>query len=503
MQYFAERRVGAAGASSSAAAAVLCFIAFFICSTVTQSILNQDRALHMDVTEAYAWGREFRLSYAQHGPFWAWITGAWFEIVPRTNTMFVVLEALNATAGVIGVYMLLGLFASGRERTTAALLLLATPFYTFAAYRYNANTIFVSLWPWTLFFFVRAVERLSKVDSLLFGIFAAFCFLSKYYTVLLLVTCAAALFMHANARRFLRSPLPWIAGAAFAPLVIPHAMHALTQEVGPVAYAQGLTGLGWAPVLSKLWRFLWENALSLAALAGIVAVCRFIAAQKPVSRPDRFLTVLAWGPLLLTVVSALAFRLKLEPPMALGIFPLVTLYFMRAAGVSGSLVFRTAAVVAAGAMLLPMAAAPFVAARTAATSESPSYVMPYRELSAAITDLWRTRTTEPLRIVGGRRPIADGLAFYGPGDLSSFSGMDFRRAPWITPARLHDEGFVVVCVQGDEDCVSGAKAFLPADYYRPESIQLSRTLGGRNTPAATFDVFVVPPAGLTVGSLSK
>ena len=40
-------------------------------------------AIHNDMAEAYAWGREFQLGYEKHPPFWAWIAGLWFEIFPR------------------------------------------------------------------------------------------------------------------------------------------------------------------------------------------------------------------------------------------------------------------------------------------------------------------------------------------------------------------------------------------------------------------------------------
>ena len=39
-------------------------------------------AIHNDMAEAYAWGREFQLGYNQHPPFWAWMCGA---VVPRLS----------------------------------------------------------------------------------------------------------------------------------------------------------------------------------------------------------------------------------------------------------------------------------------------------------------------------------------------------------------------------------------------------------------------------------
>jgi hypothetical protein len=41
--------------------------------------------LHHDMTEAWAWGKEFQLGYAKHPPFTAWLVGGWFAVMPRTD----------------------------------------------------------------------------------------------------------------------------------------------------------------------------------------------------------------------------------------------------------------------------------------------------------------------------------------------------------------------------------------------------------------------------------
>ncbi len=96
---------------------------------------------------------------------------------------FVLLEAINAGLGLLGAWMLTGLFARGWTRHAAVLMLLATPLYTVMAFKYNANTILVSLWPWTLYFFVKSLDCMKARDAAVFGAFAALCILSKYYTV--------------------------------------------------------------------------------------------------------------------------------------------------------------------------------------------------------------------------------------------------------------------------------------------------------------------------------
>ena len=95
----------------------------------------------------------------KHPPFWAWICGLWFSVLPRSGWAFAILSSLNAGIGLCGAWMLIGNFADGQKRLAATVLLLLTPFYTFLSYKYNANSIFLSIWPWTLHFFVRSIER--------------------------------------------------------------------------------------------------------------------------------------------------------------------------------------------------------------------------------------------------------------------------------------------------------------------------------------------------------
>ena len=141
--------------------------------------------------------------------------------------------------------MLIGLFTKGWERHAATLLLVATPFYTFNAYKYNANTIFISLWPWTLYFFIRSADLMSRRDALIFGVFAAACILSKYYAVLLLATCGLSLFVASK-----RAPVSLFAaaldrGRRLLFVGVAAFVSSLTSSAPPVAYAMGLTGKGW------------------------------------------------------------------------------------------------------------------------------------------------------------------------------------------------------------------------------------------------------------------
>ena len=365
---------------------------FIVAWTMHGVIAGAGGSLHFDVLEAYVWGKEFQLGYNQHGPFWAWIAGAWFLVFPVTNASFILLEAIISALGLLGAWMLAGLFTRGSTRHAAVLMLLATPLYTIMAFKYNANTIFVLLWPWTLFFFVRSLDRMNARDAALFGAFAALCILSKYYAAILLMSCGLSLFSHPNGRKYVLSSLPWIAAAVFTALVLPHVFWALTNDAPPAAYAMSLTGKGWLFVIGHAASFVLDNAVHFAGVLALLFLAWRLSKGRPVHEPAerlqqsrrRFLAVLVLAPLLLTIVFAIGFQLKIEAIMAVGIFPLMPLFLMQfVSPLDAQLCFRLAAAVALAVTVGSVPAAPIERAAVLKRSAEPR-----RELAAAATALW-------------------------------------------------------------------------------------------------------------------
>src|SRR5581483_5751244 len=175
---------------------------FVIAWTLYAVISASPAAIHNDMAEAYVWGREFQFGYEKHPPFWAWIAGLWFEVFPCADWAFALLAVLNAGLGLFGSWVLIGDFAEGDRRLAATALLLLTPFYTFLALKYNANSIFLSLWPWTMHFFVRSIDDRRLADAVLFGLFIGMALLSKYFALILAATCFVAALVHPLRRAY-------------------------------------------------------------------------------------------------------------------------------------------------------------------------------------------------------------------------------------------------------------------------------------------------------------
>src|SRR6201996_4441624 len=187
---------------------VLRIAAFVVVWSLYFVVTEYASSIHNDMAEAYAWGREFQLGYNQHPPFWAWICGVWFLVFPRSNAAFALLSMLNAGLGLLGAWALIGRFAEGDKRVAATALLALTPFYSFLAYKYNANSIFLSIWPWTLYAFVAALRTRGLAASLGFGAMMGLALNSKYYALTLAATCLMAALASEERRRYFLSASP-------------------------------------------------------------------------------------------------------------------------------------------------------------------------------------------------------------------------------------------------------------------------------------------------------
>jgi 4-amino-4-deoxy-L-arabinose transferase-like glycosyltransferase len=487
--------VGAGAIAAILAAFVVVWTAYF---TISQAATS----LHHDMVEAYVWGQEYQLGYIKHPPFWSWVCGAWFAVFPRADWAFAMLSSVNAALGLLGSWMLIGCFADGDKRVAAAALLLLTPFYTFLSYRYNANTIFLSIWPWTLFFFVRAIDRGKLFDAILFGVFMALAVLSKYYAVVLAATCLLAALQHPARRRYFLSASPYVSTAVGLLVCVPHFYWLLTNDAPTVRYfademRRSPSYIAVHIVVALFGALAW-NALAFAAVAyvGRSGLRSAPAALRSRAADPRFrlLATLVATPLILTVIAPIFLRNKVSPHMLIGVFSLMPLLAIEIAGVVDFARLRKLAIWAAGLLSVgPLLASPVVALGIAWFSNEPDVIEPRKELAAAATELWRAKTGRPLQIVGGGDDAyPNAVAFYGADRPHGFDRLEVVRSPWVTPSALAKGGLLIVCVKSDAVCRARTRNFVTPQASETE-LTLTHDLWVRVADPVTFVATVIPP----------
>ena len=463
------------------------------------AITGLGKALHNDLTEAYVWGREFQLGYNQHPPFWAWIAGLWFMVFPHTGWPFVLLAVLNSAIGLVGAWRLIGLFAGGWVRAAAVMLLLCTPFYTFKSYIYNANTIFLSLWPWTYFFFIRAIETRRPGPAAWFGVIVGLCLLSKYYAIVLILTCLGASFAHPAWRPYYRSASPWISIGVAGALFLPHLIWAALSHAPPLEYALGITGIGAVETVTNSVAFLLEVAAFHLAVVAIVLLSRRsnsegIRGGTALLGHRTFLAALVFLPVVFTVLFGLGLELRIAGKMVVGVFALLPLWLLRTIpAVNARRACTLAACAAVGTAAIAVLAAPGISLYSfTASRRDPAYLLPQQALAEAATRLWHSETNAPLRFVGGSKYIGNAVAFYSADQPSGFVFLSFREAPWVTPQALHRDGLLTVCVPHDPACFVHAGWVSDPD-VRHTVLVLKHTFWGHERAAVPIDVFISPP----------
>ena len=480
----------------------LALLAIFVTIwTIYSAVSAAPAAIHNDMAEAYVWGREFQFGYAKHPPFWAWIAGLWFDVFPRTDWAFALLATLNAGLGLYGSWMLIGDFADGNRRLAATILLLLTPLYTFLALKYNANSIFLSLWPWTMHFFVRSIDKRRLSDAILFGLFMGLAMLSKYFALILAATCFAAAIVHPARRAYFTSASPYVSVLVAALLFAPHAWWLARSDAAPVNYFINKTGLDPMSVVHSC----------VVLLAGAIAfqsiVIALIALTKRASPRDwlvtlrarwleprfRVLVTLAVLPLALTLVAGFAFRLRPNTNMTIAIFSLVPLLFLELAGSKGDeRLYRIGLAVATGMMFAVLLLSPVIAVAKIWFATDINYVEPRKELAREATRIWHQTTASPLLYVAGSQRYENAVAFYSTDQPHVFSHLDFHQAPWVTAEDLHRAGLLVVCTQEDRRCFNSVGSIATAETTQTQLTVAHSFWGYRGRPSS-FIIIVVPP----------
>ncbi|MDF2115799.1 glycosyltransferase family 39 protein [Roseiarcaceae bacterium H3SJ34-1] len=464
------------------------------------STVSAGNGLHHDMLEAFAWAQEPAWGYSKHPPFWAWVADLWFKIFPIQDWAFYLLAQVNAQIAIVGAWLLARQIYGRDIAGASVLLLLLTPFYTFISIRYNANIILLSLWPWTAYVFVRALETNRLVWSIAFGLLAAACMLSKYYTLLLLGSCFLASLLHPRARPYYRSASPYVSIAICAVLFVPHIVWLFNNDFLPFTWAALRThdtfGKTFGSILGFFFGSLAFHVLIVAALLFVMtANARWSAARKLwATLRDRSQWpwhILSFGPLVLTAVAGLAGHIRLSPAFASPIFPLLPALLLSAWSPPLDAVRTLAIRIYLAIVVAAAVSAPFVPYVSMRFGE-PFNAEPRAELYATAEKFWNDGSTAPLRIVGGSWPYSLGMSFHASTHPSFFEQLDMRFAPWISTERIAREGMLIVCTDVDSVCKQSVEPW-HTPQTRTTTFGLTRTLWGYTGPEARFTLYAIPP----------
>ena len=231
-----------------------------------------------DMLENYAWSHLATWGTHKHPPFFSWVVGVWFAWMPHQSTYYKLLAYVNVAVALGGVLKLAQALELPELGKPAVILLMWSLPYTTLAAKFNANSQLLSLWPWTAFFLIKAWQGQGwrqAADAVALGALGAACMLSKYYSGVFLLGLLVVCLLHAEGRRWMRTPWPYLALALLLTLLWPHVQWVLAHDGVTFKYVEeqgnghiyhkGLLTFALSPVL--YWLPAWAVVVALGGRA--------------------------------------------------------------------------------------------------------------------------------------------------------------------------------------------------------------------------------------------
>ena len=167
------------------------FFIFIFCHlfiwTLLPSISNTN--LPLDTIEALAWGSNLEWGFDKHPPFSAFALEIFYFVFGPSDWVYYLLSQIFIITAFIYVWKLSNeLFKEKIYSLLSVLTLSGIYYYNFTSPEFNVNVSQLPFWAMSVYYFWKGINSKSKINWILFGIFSALGFLSKYLFIYILTS---------------------------------------------------------------------------------------------------------------------------------------------------------------------------------------------------------------------------------------------------------------------------------------------------------------------------
>lgn len=456
--------------------------------------------LHMDSTEAYAWGLQLLAGYGKHPPMVGWVARLWFSVFPTADWAMYAL-AMAVMGAAIWASWLLALHVVDRRRAMLVVLaLMIYPIFSFKGYKYNPDTLLAPLFVIGVLVFVIAFETKKAIWGFGLGIICAGAVLTKYWGAFVISGVGLAAILHPNRAEFFRSPAPYAAAAAFIVAMLPHAIWLVRSDYAPFEYASiylhqpgrssattaaaalghhallllpVVLAIGWAIGRQKMRHAIAQTGVRIETARLIWVVIAVFAVLPPALAVILDVHMKSdWGIPLYGLV-----------PLALMTVPQIRVGHRAVARLATVWLFVIVAAIASAELSISIKAKANPLHRLSGLDV---------DLAMRVTQLWRERFGTRLPVVAGPVDQAADISFYSPDHPTLFSDMNPRIATWIDIDAIKRSGFIAICPSTSGQCIDDALAV--SHGAEPVQITQSLYLSGQGEAVRRWTAFVSAPA---------
>ena len=154
--------------------------------TLVPSISNIN--LPLDTIEALAWGSNLEWGFNKHPPFSAFAVEIFYTIFGSNDWAYYFLSQIFVVVSLIYVWKFSNeIFDEKIYSLLSVLTLSGIYYYNFTTPEFNVNVSQLPFWALTVYFFWKSINSNNRINWILFGIFSALGFLSKYLFIYILL----------------------------------------------------------------------------------------------------------------------------------------------------------------------------------------------------------------------------------------------------------------------------------------------------------------------------
>jgi len=199
--------------------------------------------LPLDTIEALAWGSNLEWGFNKHPPLSAILVEFIYLIFGSQDWSYYLLSQICVIIAFIFVWKFSEEIFDDKIYSLISLFLLeGIYFYNFTTPEFNVNVCQLPFWALTVYYFWKSLNNNKKKDWLLFGIFSALGFLSKYLFIYLLL--AIFIYFLFNIKKNKKIIIPYFSSIIISLIIlIPHFIWLMQNDFTTIMYGFGRTGI--------------------------------------------------------------------------------------------------------------------------------------------------------------------------------------------------------------------------------------------------------------------
>ena len=299
---------------------IIKFYFFFLFShlflwTLIPSLSNIN--LPLDTIEALAWGSNLEWGFNKHPPLSAFIVECFYLIFGSNDWAYYLLSQIFVIITFIYVWKFSNnIFEDKIYSLLSILVLTGIYFYNFTTPEFNVNVTQLPFWILTIYYFWKSINYNKKLDWILFGIFSALGFLSKYLFIYIL----ASIFIYfiLNLKKFKKLISNYLLAIIISlVLLVPHFYWLFENDFKTIFYGLNRSALNEMSLINNLKNpliFLLKQIITLTPFFLMISVLlkRFKFKVNFKNKKTLFLIFVSIIPILLVLLTSIITGAKIR-----------------------------------------------------------------------------------------------------------------------------------------------------------------------------------------------